>query len=133
VKAISIRDSNPEGILAFDLIHILRLAGSDALVSTWRCANVECVGPAAEKLHSASDGCALSGTELVAIADQVDQVTDGDFFAHRDPASSPWLVIRAIDSSEYVVITRDDELVFRIREAFHDVRDSPDDVPFVKP
>src|SRR5262245_42218011 len=111
VRAVSIRDAT-EHHVTVDVVHILRLAGTLGLASSWRCTHVECVGTAADRLHSASDdGRLLSGAELLAIASEVDQVIDGDFVARRHPSSSPWLVVRAIDSSEFVVITDDDDLL----------------------
>ena len=40
----------------------------------------------------------------------------------------PWLVIRAIESTEYVVVTDSDDLIVRLRATFRDVRDSPGDL-----
>ena len=133
MRAVSIRDVS-EHHVTVDLAQLLRLTGAVGLASSWRCSNVECVGSAADRLHSASDdGRMLSGADLLAIATELDQVVDGDFVARRQPAEFPWLAIRAIDSSEYVVITEDDDLLTRIRETFNEVSDSPEDVAFLKP
>lgn len=130
-QAVTIHDAR-DHILAFDLIDILRLAGTDVESSSWRCRNVECTGDLAEELHRVSDaGSTLSGTEMRRLAGGVLQIIDGDFEAYSAGEMRPWLVVRAIDSSEYAVITRDDRLLARIRERFRDVRDSPDDAAYI--
>lgn len=130
MPAITIHDSDPRGVLRFDLIDLLRLAGSDAVAATWRCSGVEATGPLADELHVAADvGNAIGGNELLRIAGGVMQVIDGDFLAFSPSADEPWLRISAIDSSLFVVATADTDLLDRIRAAFHDVLDSPlDDV-----
>jgi hypothetical protein len=126
-QAVTIHDIR-DRVLAFDLIDILRLAGPDAEASSWRCRNVECTGDLAEELHRASDAeSALTGVEMLRLAVGVVQVIDGEFEAYRPDEHRPWLVVRAIDSSEYAVVTQDERLLARIRERFRDVRDSPDD------
>jgi rRNA-processing protein FCF1 len=37
-------------------------------------------------------------------------------------------MIRAVDSTDYVVATNDESLIARVRGRFRDVRDSPDDL-----
>lgn len=128
MEAVTIHDLNPNNVLSFDLIDLLRIAGAGARASTWRCHAVEASGPRADVLHAASDeGRSLGGHELADIAAEVTQVITGDFAAEHPNASAPWLVIRAVDSSFFVVITEDHALIDRLRGAFRDVRDSPDD------
>jgi hypothetical protein len=135
MKAVTIHDLRAldDGhVLAFDLIDILRIAEPDAQSSFWRCRNVECTGDLAEEVHRVSDaGSVLPGPEMLRLAGRVVQVIDGDFEAYRRDETRPWLVVRAVDSSEYVVITQDERLLARVRERFRDVRDSPDDAAFV--
>ena len=77
------------------------------------------------ELHVAADrGNAIGGNELLRIAGGVTQVIDGDFLAFSSSENAPWLRIRAIDSSLFLVATSDADLLDRIRAAFHDVRDS---------
>lgn len=128
MEAVTIHDSTPNGVLSFDLADLLRVAGSNARASIWRCRAVEAVGPRADPLHAASDDArSLSGEELIDIAAAVTQVMDGDFIAKRSNEEVPWLLIRAVDSTLYVVVTSDRALIARIRAEFRDVRDSPDD------
>jgi hypothetical protein len=127
-QAVTIRDIDERGILAVDLIHVLRLAGTRASASRWRCSWVECVGPGADGLHAVSDGRVVTGAELIALVEHVDQVIDGEFVATDDGDAGPWLVVRAVDSTEYAVITDDDDLLLRIRATWRDVRESPGDL-----
>ena len=100
-QAVTIHDIR-DRVLAFDLIDILRIAGPDAESSSWRCRNVECTGDLAEELHRASDAMsALTGAEMLRLAGGVLQIIDGDFEAYSASETRPWLVVRAIDSSEY--------------------------------
>ena len=69
--------------------------------------------------------------EMLRLAGGLLQVIDGDFEAYRLDETRPWLVVRAIDSSEYAVVTQDERLLARVRERFRDVRDSPDDAAYV--
>jgi hypothetical protein len=82
-------------------------------------------------LRAASDaGSVLSGAEMLRLAGGILQVINGDFEAYRAAETRPWLVVRAIDSSVYVLITQDENLLQRVRERFRDVRDSPADVAY---
>jgi hypothetical protein len=134
MQAVTIHDLRAFGagkVLAFDLIDILRLAEPDVISSSWRCRNVECTGDLADELHHASDvEMEVTGQDLLRLAAGVRQVIDGDFAAHRGADSRPWLVVRAIDSSCFVVITHDESLMKQVRERFRDVRDSPDDATY---
>jgi hypothetical protein len=132
MTAVTIHDLRVLGesrVLAFDLIDILSLAETDAASSSWKCGNVECVGGLADELHLASNsGLSLSGSQLLRLAAGVSQIIDGDFEACRPGDAHPWLMIRAVDSTDYVVATNDESLIARVRGRFRDVRDSPDDL-----
>src|SRR5690349_2519553 len=99
LQAVTIHDIR-DGVLAFDLIDILRVVGPDAESSLWRCRNVECTGDLADELHRVSDAEAtVSGAEMLRLARGVLQIIDGDFEAYRVDETRPWLVVRAIDST----------------------------------
>jgi hypothetical protein len=90
---------------------------------------VECVGELAVTLHTAFErGAAISGGELVSTAGGVTQAIDGDFIATRRGETAPWLVVRAVDSSFYVVLSDDHGFIDELRARFRDVRAAPDDV-----
>src|SRR5262245_17891896 len=126
MEAVTIHDSrsadNSE-VLAFDLIDILRVCEPDVLASTWRISCVECLGPmASELMHGAESKASICGNELLRLAAGVYQVIWGDFEAFRPGADKPWLVVRAVDSTLYVVISDEPDLIGRLRTRFRDVR-----------
>lgn len=130
-QAVTIHDLH-DRVLAFDLIDILRLAGPVAESSSWRCRHVECMGDLAEELHRACEAePALPGAEMFRLADGGRQIIWGDFEAYRPGETRPWLIVRAVDSTFYAVITEDEMLVARVRGRFRDVRDSPEDAAYV--
>ena len=130
-QAVTIHDRRKVGdghVLAFGLIDILRLAETDVESSSWRCSDVDGGGELMEELdHVSSGNAVISGAEMLRLAGGVYQMIDGDFEAYRPDEPRHWLVIRAIDSSEYVVSTDNERLLARVRERFCDVRDSPMD------
>src|SRR5262245_8410959 len=131
MNAVTIHDlveANDPGSLAFDLIDILRLAEADVVASTWTCRHVEGIGRLANQLSEISDnGVPVDGSEMLRLAGSVRQIIDGTFEAKRPESLHPWLVIRAVDSSFFMVISDDTNLLARLRARFHDVRDSPVD------
>jgi hypothetical protein len=128
VKAVSIWDLDERGVLAIDLVDVLELAGPDAIASLWQCNRVEAIGVAAVRMHAISDGPLIRGKDLLAMARDVHQVVDGEFTAVRMVGNDPWLIVRAVDSTQYAVVTDSDDLLVRLRSTFKDVRDSPGDV-----
>lgn len=125
MRGITITDMK-NGVLAFDLIDILNIVGDKALDSLWEVSNVEAVGESADSLHYLSDANArLSGSELRKIATGVDQVIDGTFMAYLNGANTPWLLIRAVDSSAYDVESTDESILSHIRGAYTHVTELP--------
>jgi hypothetical protein len=129
MQGVTIRDiEHPErgGFLCFDLKDILSAIGDAAVVSRWRCRNVECVGQNAEKLYELSEtGKNVSGLELSEIMDGIFQTIDGQFEAFLEGGEEPWLVVDAVDSSWFDVFSEDASVLQRIRNSFRDVRPIP--------
>jgi hypothetical protein len=120
---IAIYDLAPRGYLAFDLVDLLELFGSDIETSNWICADVECTGEGSADLEAAADaGRRISTKELRGFAGRVQQTIWGTFDAFRDADATPWLRVRAIDSSYFVVFSTNDTLLQRARARFHTVR-----------
>jgi hypothetical protein len=134
MQAVTIHDAMTRSgvqFLAFDLRDILGLARERVSASTWVCDHVECFGPASSAVHAVSDSeSEVEGGKLLELADGIEQTIEGTFSAYLR-AGTPWCVIRAIDSSFFVVITEDAGLLGAIRRRFSDVRDSPEDVAYV--
>jgi hypothetical protein len=129
MQGIEIKDSTlGSNFLSFDLREILAAIGNSALASSWRCQYVECTGDNAEVLHRISDeGRVISGVELVQIVSGIHQTIDGKFQAYRDKANNPWLIIRAVDSTSFDVLSSDSKTLEKMRRNFRDVTDLPSD------
>jgi hypothetical protein len=126
---VTIRDMKQTelgGFLSFDLVDIFSAIGDVAIVSTWKCRNVECVGQNAERLYElAETGKKVSGLELSEIANGISLTIDGQFEAYRAGEVEPWILIDAVDSSWFDVFSRDASVLERVRCHFRDVRPIP--------
>ena len=112
----------------FDLIDILYVIGEPAEASEWLCSGVECEGAGAERLHKLADqNQHISGSMLVQIAADVTCTIEGYFRAFQSSDGSPWLVIRAVDGTEFDVESRDEGIIAVLKQHFPDVRDFPAD------
>jgi hypothetical protein len=128
MQGITIRDSDCRGFLKFDLRDILEVLGGKALQSSWEVTQVEVASGGGA---SVLEACALrperiSGTELLAISEQVNQVIEGEFRAYQHHDARPWVVVRAVDSSAYDVETDDRVLLEALRRRFRCVADIPE-------
>lgn len=117
---VTIREMDENGGLVIDLRDVLALLGTAATSSRWTIEGVEATGTsAAERLERLSDAAAtVSGNELMQIASEVSQIVDGKFSAFEDNSDSPWIVIAAVDSSAYDVITSRSDVLDTIKNAF---------------
>jgi hypothetical protein len=129
MKGLKITDSRQTelgGFLKFDLKEVFSAIGDPVSVSTWRCHNVECIGENAERLHELSEeGQSVSGKELVQIVAGIFQTIDGEFEAYRDGKEDPWLVVNAVDSSWFEVLSADSAVLESIKSSFQDVSELP--------
>lgn len=66
----------------------------------------------------AGTGRRLSGTALRARADALFQIITGEFRAFEGAAASPWLTVRAFDSSFYAIVTEDEAVLALARQHF---------------
>jgi len=127
MKGITISDS-ANNLLTFDLIDILNLVGDKAIISTWALSGVEAIGKSAKELHHISDiHLIISGSLLCEIASNIQQTIDGCFMGYIDRKASPWIIIRAVDSSAFDVETDDTTTLNKIRKHFREVDDLPYD------
>lgn len=118
MNKLIIKDSK-DGFLDFDLIDLLNIVGERVKESRWKVFNVEAVGKDADELHKISDDeLVIDGSTLLKIASELMQVIEGVFegFFH---SSDPWIIIRAIDSSEFEVETNSTSVLSALREHFH--------------
>ncbi|CAN7405030.1 hypothetical protein [Rhizobium sp. LjRoot254] len=116
--------------LSFDLRDVLASLAPRSLKATWILSAVDAgfpsfdaTGPGNERLEAmARTGEPVSGSALMAAAQDTVQVIWGTFTGYL-PAihGRQWLVIRAIDSDFYEIITDDRKVVSKIEARFNAV------------
>jgi hypothetical protein len=117
--SVVVIDQKDGGFLTLDITDILEVLGPRALDAVWRMSNVECVGPLADAVHHISDqGEWVPGRRLAELAKGLNQTIDGTFVASDVPGGTPWLTIRAVDSSLFEIETGDEEVLQLIRAHF---------------
>lgn len=130
MRGVAIHDGTgpgEPGYLTFDLLQLIEALGTRARAARWRVlVSPRYVSDAdVAAFDSASDGPGpwISGEQLLAQAREIHQVIDGEFQAF-DPSdvSSPWLVLRAVDSSWWEVHSDDPGVEAALRSAFRDIR-----------
>lgn len=150
VWALEIHDLDDRNVLALDLPGVLDALGNRAAALDWITTDYhpvteeETVEAFADVVYEAQSetprsGVRLPGRELRAIAEKSLQTIDGQFVGvpsdtttpthdlvdlRRYPDSDASLVIKAVDSSFWVVITKSQSDVQLIRERFRDVRET---------
>jgi hypothetical protein len=150
IWAVEIHDLDERNVLAFDLSELLDTLGERAAALDWVVADYdpvtqdETVAAFADAVYEAQDatprsGVRLSSSELRALAHKSIQTIDGQFIGIPPDSRTPLhklvdlrtfadsdaaLVIKAVDSSFWVVITKSDRDVALIRERFRDVREA---------
>lgn len=120
--------------LAFDLIDLLELLAPQSVQTSWTISTVKSIDPkqewfeaqgeAGEKLEDlAEQDAEISVEELIKLARGSYQVIWGEFLgASDDPQMDFWVIIRAMDSSFYEIVTFDEAVIGKITSHFHDVR-----------
>jgi hypothetical protein len=110
------------------LLDLLRLLGERGRNSVWLLKNLE-VAPSssADGLHDASDqGLWVPGMELLELAAGYTQVIDGELIAHDSPDDPPWVMLRAVDGTEWDVYSEDESLLSQIAAGVPDARPIPE-------
>lgn len=110
-----------------ELLDLLELLGQRGREASWRLRAVE-VAPseAADRLHVISDHQqALSGEELFVLADKRPQLIDGEFEGWLPNTQTPWVLIRAVDSTSWDLISDDAGLLARASARFESASSLP--------
>lgn len=127
MRGVSITDSTANGrFLSFDLVDILRLLEPSVGESEWEISGVECTGEAADGLQEVADlQLRISGKTLMELAANLVQTIDGEFIGYREGERHPWVVIRAVDSAAFDVLSADEEVMAKILNHFTSVAELP--------
>jgi len=128
MRGITIRDADERDILTVGLKDILEIVGERAFRSRWVLSGVDATGDqAAEELHRLCDGhIPVDGQRLAKLVGSVWEVINGRFEAYDEVEDSPWLVICAVDSTAYDVVTQDETALERVRSSYSEVTDLPE-------
>jgi hypothetical protein len=133
MKILRVYDMKDQ-VLALDLRDLMRLLAPLSLEAHWVVSTVksskpghewfEATGEGGERLEGLAQGNGqLSGSDLAALAENTRQVIWGEFVGSL-PAQSdrPWVIIRAVDSTFYEIVSDDEAVLNRIGSAYSDVR-----------
>lgn len=132
MKGLSIHDMQ-DGGLAFDLQEVLEALGAPACEAWWRARPrvwyvTEENSPVPALYSEERPGPWTRGTDLLEASAHVRQVIDGvlESVQGEPPASdgalTPWVVVRAVDSSWWEVYSADEDALRRVRARFRDIR-----------
>jgi hypothetical protein len=131
MRGVIIRDGTGPGGpggLQFDLAEVLRALGERVTRSRWRGRGLWYVSrdeEDIETLERLGAGELVAGHELVAILPRLMQVIDGEFEGIAAGGELPWVVVRAVDSSWWEVLSDEPEVLEAIRLSFHAVEELP--------
>jgi hypothetical protein len=130
MRGVVIRDgTEPGGTggLEFDLAEVLSALGPRVGESRWSSRNLSYVSideTNIDTLDAAAAGGSVAGNDLVKTLPQLLQVIDGELQGFSQD-SAPWVVIRAVDSSWWEVLSDDPSSLQAIRNRFRVVHDLP--------
>ena len=126
-----IYDLQRSNVLAVDLRHVLKALGPRTAKAFWQASEVTsfseplfATGKKADELELLSVSTdRIDGAALHDLAENVTQVIWGEFRAYDELADmKPWVIVRAIDSTFYEVISSDPAVHDALKRAFRDVR-----------
>jgi hypothetical protein len=109
------------GGLAFDLPEVLGALGEKAQSWVWRGRDIQYVSRDERDvavIQELAAGRALAGADLIAGLEQLLQIIDGEFEATEPGEQVPAVVIRAVDSSWWEVLSDDAAVLAAIRQRF---------------
>ncbi len=141
---LSIHDRSPDGFLSFDLKDILLCLGPSIRDYSWLITELDCIGEDAERIGESVEknkkGLNISADDLVEVSQRIHQTIDATIIGTRRkedldslrngftglehfPQDKTEVIIRAIDSSFFEVITKNQEHVRRLEKCFKNIRE----------
>ncbi|HTG32151.1 MAG TPA: hypothetical protein VLB76_04420 [Thermoanaerobaculia bacterium] len=112
--------------LGFDLAEVLDALGPRVARSAWAIEGLKYVSRDETDipvLHG-GDGARVLGTELLSSLPNLLQVIDGEFRAFKADGEL-WVILRAVDSSWWEVVSDDSAVLSAIRDQFLNVDEQP--------
>ena len=126
---LAIHDRRENHGLVIDLRHLLTLVAPLSLTARWTIKSPQwedfwATGEGGLRLEKLAEASAeVGGDELLALANETEQVIWGDFVGNlTGEPNGIWMTIRAVDSSYFEVETTDREAIAKIKARFSDVR-----------
>lgn len=145
---VSVHDMAPRGFLGFDVKDILACLGPGIHDCSWLISNqddLECTGEGRKPLLDAVEGSpapglVVSAAELAAFFEDTQQTIDGTIvgisknsFSSKDlealgeierfPETEAQIIIRAVDSSFFEIMTKNPNDIKALKKRFKDVRE----------
>lgn len=115
-----IRPQTPGGGLGFDLRDVLQALGPRVSSSVWAIGDNLSYVSRDETDIPAFHRAELRGDELISSLPNLLQVIDGEFQA-SDAEMQPWVIVRAIDTAWWEIISDDAATLESIRSHFQNV------------
>jgi hypothetical protein len=112
--------------LEFDLRDVLAALGDRALTSRWSARDLNYTSKDERDvavMETMAAGQAVNGRDLASGIEQLRQVIDGEFVATEADRESPWVIVRAVDSSWWEVVSHDADVRVAIRKRFRQIEE----------
>jgi hypothetical protein len=124
---VTIHDLDPRGFLAFDLVDILSCLGPTIRDYEWIVSGLECTSQDAQALcdevqKNSGSGLRMTTEELQAAAKRFGQTIEGVFTGTPAHGTKEEILIRAVDTSYFEVMTHSQERIVALHGCFKDVR-----------
>jgi len=126
MRGVTISDKDARGVLAFDLRDILKYLPNVA-DSEWEVGRLEYVAATpVEAFERTSDTEErIAGTDLIRLANEIDQLVEGEVRGYPRGGREPWVIVRAVDSTSFDVLATREDVLEALRRNFADVVDLP--------
>lgn len=115
--------------LSFDLAEVLAALGPRAITSSWSYRDLEFVSRNEQEVPELEQNLEatrpLSGQDLLRATGRILQVIDGEFAAFDQEEHTPWVIVRAVDSTWWEVESPDVSVVATVGGCFHSVEYGP--------
>jgi hypothetical protein len=133
MRKLIIRDGTEPpkaGALTFDLADVLHALGPKVVSSRWRCSNLWYVSANQQDIEvlerASAQGELVGGSDLLHAAARLSQVIDGQFEGVIDERD-PWVILRAVDSSWWEVLSDEQSVLDAVRARFQSVEELSSD------